>query len=184
MGEYVVGCHDGGGPALGAQPLGEIGREEADRGLDPGLRGCLGDRARRVDAQHREPRLLEEAEQGAVVGADVQRQGTRRRRVAADQHGGIILEMTHEDRRGPGDIDIILEQQPGIDDVQHLQVEAALAEEQVEGKHGLGRVPLGRRHEGIGRRGRRQRQHQFEIGTGAEPAIGAAVDRGQRGFRH
>ena len=171
------------GAALGAQPRGEIRREEADRGLDPRLRRRLGDRARRVDAQHREPGLLEKAEQGAVVGADVQRQGARRGCIAPDQLGGVVLEMAHEDRRGPGDIDIILEQQPGIDDVEHLQMEAALAEEQVEREDRLRLVPLGRRHEGIGRRGRRERQHQFEIGAGAEPAIGAAVDRGRHGVQ-
>ena len=172
------------GSALLAQPRSQVGREEADRGLDPGLRRRFGDRARRVDAQHREPGLLEKAEQGPVVGADVQRQGARRWGVAPDQLGGVILEMAHEDRRGPGDVDIILEQQPGIDDVEHLQVEAALAEEQVEREDGLRLVPLGRRHEGIGRRGRRERQHQFEIGAGAEAAIGAAMDRGRQGFRH
>jgi len=84
--------------------------------------------------------------------------------------------MTHEDRRGPRHIDIVLEQQPGIDDVEHLQMEASLAQEQVEREDRLRLVPLGRRHEGIGRRGRRERQHQFEVAPGTEPAIGAAAD--------
>jgi hypothetical protein len=92
--------------------------------------------------------------------------------------------MAHEDRRGSGHVDIILEQLAGIDDVEHLQVEAALAEEQVKREDRLRLVPLGRRHEGIGRRSRRERQHQFEIGAGTEAAIGAAMDQGGQGVRH
>src|SRR5262249_27026271 len=79
VGKHVVGGDEGGGPALPADLPGELGGEERRHRLDAILRGALGDRAGRVNAEHAHALRLEKAQEGAVVAAELHDERSRGR---------------------------------------------------------------------------------------------------------
>ena len=175
VGEDVVGGDHGSRPVAVPYGAGALRREEANQGLDaPGVGGG-GDVAGRIDAEHAPAAFLEEPEKRPVVGADVDDQAVFGRRQAGDDVVGVTAEVIDEHRRGTRHIDVVIEQVGGVHDVQQLQVSAVLAQEDIEGKHLLRRAHGLFGDEGIGRRCRRQRQHQLQVRAAAQPAGAAPV---------
>ena len=78
MGEHVVGRDHGGGATFLADLRGQSGVEKGVEGLDSRFTCGLRDITRRINTLDGHPRLLEEAQQGAIVGTYIHHQGAGR----------------------------------------------------------------------------------------------------------
>ena len=137
---------------------------------NPCCRGLGGDLLGGVNPQNLHAAALEEAQQRAVVGADVDHQVAGTQADSGDHGLRVALEVAHEDGRGPGNVHVVGEQLSRVDDVEQLNVTARPAKPYVERVGRLRLVHLVGRDKRIGRRCWRQRQNLSEVATPTQTA--------------
>ena len=114
-------------------PIADLVREEVGNGFDPLLRRAPGDVYGGIDPQYPHAALAKEAEQRAVVAAELDDQGVRRKRIALDDVIGISREMLAQAERERCRIDVMAVLDLRISDMENLQVSALPAGKYIPG---------------------------------------------------
>ena len=125
---------------LAADLVGESRCEELRERMDSRFGGPPGDIAGGVDAENPAAALLEAAQQGPVVAADIDHE-TGGRQVEPGAGGlGHVVKVQQERSRVPALVGVVVEQVGWIDYVQDLDMTTVEAEVQVQREHRCGKV--------------------------------------------
>src|SRR6185437_11343355 len=108
-----------------------VGKEIGD-GVDPPLRRAPGNVDGGIDPLHLHAALPEEAEQRAVIAAELDDERARRDGVTADHIVGVSREMLAQAERQRGGVDIVPVLDLRIADMENLEMPALPAELQFE----------------------------------------------------
>ena len=178
MGEHVIADDGPRGPTRGSQRRSPCAVEELAHALDTALLRERRDVERRLDAERAYAEVAKAGEQAAVVARHFDDEIIRCESEQVGDGARIRDVVRRNGFRGAGDVDVVAEQQLGVDDVDELDERAGLAEIDVERKGELvarvGDVAQVRVRERL----RTEREEAGEAVSSAGPAVRADAVHG------